>query len=176
MKTGALHIGQRVKHPQYGIGIVKALSEQSADILFSDLKRTVSPETSELEPAEAQAALAGLELPLAQFVEQVVGTTLDRLGMTKPDEVVAQLGSRWRGGKLALKPADPALQAKEIEIEVFFHKIVMMRNNLRVLEQKLNASETLSAADKFDWQQYLTRCYGSMTTFNVLFKEKGDQF
>jgi len=176
MKTGALHIGQRVKHPQYGIGIVKALSEQSADILFSDLKRTVSPETSELEPAEAQAALAGLELPLAQFVEQVVGTTLDRLGMTKPDEVVAQLGSRWRGGKLALKPADPALQAKEIEIEVFFHKIVMMRNNLRVLEQKINASETLSAAEKFDWQQYLTRCYGSMTTFNVLFKEKEDQF
>ena len=176
MKTGALHIGQRVKHPQYGIGIVKALSEQSADILFSDLKRTVSPETSELEPAEAQAALAGLELPLAQFVEQVVGTTLDRLGMTKPDEVVAQLGSRWRGGKLALKPADPALQVKEIEIEVFFHKIVMMRNNLRVLEQKINASETLSAAEKFDWQQYLTRCYGSMTTFNVLFKEKEDQF
>jgi len=176
MKTGALHIGQRVKHPQYGIGIVKALSEQSADILFSDLKRTVSPETSELEPAEAQAALAGLELPLAQFVEQVVGTTLDRLGMTKPDEVVAQLGSRWRGGKLVLKPVDPALQPKEVEIEVFFHKIVMMRNNLRVLEQKLNASETLSAADKFDWQQYLTRCYGSMTTFNVLFKEKGDQF
>jgi len=176
MKTETLHIGQQVKHPQYGIGIVKALSEQSADIQFSDLKRTISPETSELEPAEAQAALAGLELPLAQFVEQVVGTMLDRLGMTRPDEVVAQLGNRWRGGKLVLKPADPALQAKEVEIDVFFHKIVMMRNNLRVLEQKINASETLSAAEKIDWQQYLTRCYGSMTTFNVLFKEKEDQF
>ena len=176
MKTETLHIGQQVKHPQYGIGIVKALGEQSADIQFSDLKRTISPETSELEPAVAQAALAGLELPLAQFVEQVVGTTLDRLGVARPDDVVAQLGNRWRVGKLVLKPADPALPAKAVEIDVFFHKIVMMRNNLRVLEQKINASETLSAAEKFDWQQYLTRCYGSMTTFNVLFKEKEDQF
>ena len=176
MKTESMHIGQRVKHPQYGIGIVKALNEHSADIQFSDLKRTISPETSELQPAEAQAALSGLELPLAQFVEQVVGTTLDRLGMERPDEVVSGLGQRWRGGRVVLKPADPALQSKEVEIDVFFHKIVMMRNNLRVLEQKLNASETLTAADKVDWQQYLTRCYGSMTTFNVLFREKEDQF
>ncbi len=176
MKTESMHIGQRVKHPQYGIGTVKALSEHSADIQFSDLKRTISPETSELEPAEARAALSGLDLPLTQFVEQVVGTTLDRLGVARSDEVVAGLGNRWRGGTLILKPTDPALQPKEIELEVFFHKVVMMRNNLRVLEQKINASETLSAADKFDWQQYLTRCYGSMTTFNVLFKDKEEQF
>ncbi len=176
MKTESMHIGQRVKHPQYGIGTVKALNEQSADIQFSDLKRTISPETSELEPAEARAALSGLELPLTQFVEQVVGTMLDRLGVARSDEVVSGLGNRWRGGKLILKPVDPALQAKELELDVFFHKVVMMRNNLRVLEQKINASETLSAAEKFDWQQYLTRCYGSMTTFNVLFKDKDDQF
>jgi len=176
MKVEELRIGQKIKHPQYGIGEVKAITEQSVDIQFSDLKRTIAPQTSEIEPADTMANIRGLEVPLGQFVDQIVNQTLDRLGVEKPEAVVGGLANRWRNGKMILKPADPNLQSKEVELEVFFHKIVMVRNNLRVLEQKINASEALSSADKFDWQQYLTRSYGSLTTFNVLFKEKEHQF
>lgn len=176
MKVETLRIGQKLRHPQYGVGTVTAITENSADIQFDDLKRTVAPQTSEIQPAEAQAAISGLDVPLGQFVRQIAADVISILGFDKPDSVVQQLAARWRGGTLILKPADAALQPKEVELEVFFHKIVMMRNNLRVLEQKINASETLSSADKVDWQQYVTRCYGSMTTFNVLFKGKEDQF
>jgi len=176
MKIETLHLGQRVRHPQYGVGVVKTISETTADIQFDDGKRTVAPEPSGLEPAEPQAAVRGLELPLAQFVQQTVAATLDKLGLEKPESVVDQLGPRWHKGKLVLHPSDPTLQTKEVPLETFFHKIVGVRNQLRVLEQKINAHPNLSDGEKIEMQQYVSRCYGSLTTFNLLFKEKEQQF
>ena len=176
MKIEALHIGMKVRHPQYGVGVVKTISEATAEIQFEDGRRTVAPEPSGLEPAEAQASIRGLDLPLAQVVQQTVDATIHSLGLEKPDAVVQQLGARWHKGRAVLHPADPTLQTKEIPLEVLFHKIVGIRNQLRVLEQKINAHEKLSDGEKIEMQQYITRCYGSLTTFNLLFKEKEDQF
>jgi len=176
MNIETLHIGMKVRHPQYGVGEVRAVSEHTAEIRFGETVRTISPETAELEPAEAQVAITGLSIPLAQFIQQIVAETIEKLGVEKPDSAPVELGARWHNGRLVLHPADPALQTKEIPLEVFFHKLVMMRNQLRVLEQKINSNQKLTEAEKIELDQYVTRCYGSMTTFNLLFKDKQGQF
>ena len=89
---------------------------------------------------------------------------------------VVPLGDRWDGGMMILQPEDDSLKPKEIPIDAFFHKIVMVRDRLRVLEQRINSHDKLTDEDKFNIQQYITRIYGSLTTFNVLFKNKEDNF
>src|SRR6476619_3839146 len=176
MNIESLHIGMKVRHPQYGVGVVRSLTEHTAEIGFDDAPRTIAPASSDLQPAEATATVSELQVPLASLIRETAHATVEALGLEKKDVVVEGLANRWHNGTLVLQPEDSSLQPKDVPLETFFHKIVMIRNNLRVLEQKVNANEKLSDADKFDLQQYITRCYGSLTKFNVLFREKQEQF
>src|ERR1044072_7605627 len=99
MKIEGLNVGMKVRHLQYGVGIVKTISEHTAEIRFDDGQRTISPEASGIQPAEPQAAVTGLEKPLSVFVQDIVRTAIAELGLEKPDSVVEQLGVRWHKGR-----------------------------------------------------------------------------
>jgi len=176
MNIERLHIGMKVRHPEYGVGLVKSLSEKTAEIAFDDATRTIAPASSDLRSAEATATLSELEMPLSNLIRETAHAIVEALGLEQQETLVEGLATRWQKGTLVMQPADSSLQSKEVPLETFFHKIVMIRNNLRVLEQKVNASNKLGEADKIELQQYITRCYGSLTTFNILFKNRDDQF
>jgi hypothetical protein len=116
-----------------------------------------------------------LDLTDLDKIDRIVRSAIRDQAEDAGDEPV-ELGSRWEGGKLEIWPRDQTQGAKEIPIETFFHKIVMLRDRLRVLEQQINGHAKLSDEEKVHLQQYVTRCYGSLTSFNVLFKRKEDGF
>lgn len=170
-------IGARVQHPHYGRGVVVETASEFYLIWFKSLNsaKNISKEYTELTI---------LENPLSSGSGESNGITLADIEQAL-DAVLTQrlhefqlvpMATKWNDGLILLKPADPGLQAKELPIEVFFHKIVMLRDRLRLIEQKINAHKVLTDAEKVELQQYITAAYGSLTTFNVLFKETIHQF
>ena len=138
---------------------------------------TPSPSPFPAAPRAAHAAAPSL----AALPEELTDMTREEFAQAirealREDEVEVPLAPRWEGGTVVLKPGDAATQAKEIPLDALFHKVVMIRDRLRVLEQKINTHDKLSDAEKVEMQQYVTRCYGSLTTFNVLFKDERDRF
>ena len=91
-------------------------------------------------------------------------------------DVDVPLAPKWEGGMIQIIPGNRELQAKELPIDALFHKVVMIRDRLRTLEQRINSHAKLSDAEKLELQQYVTRIYGSLTSFNLLFRDRGDQF
>jgi hypothetical protein len=171
MDENILGIGSRVQHPQFGKGVIIQVRTDAWEITFIENgTRVIQRNFEGLKVIEA------VETPSEMVTYEKMEKSLIRLLRRFSDiqETVA-LGSRWTGGRMVLYPGDTTLKEKEIPIESFFHKIVMVRDRLRVMEQRVNAS-ALSDEDKVNIQQYITRIYGSLTTFNVLFKEKSDYF
>lgn len=166
-----LGIGSRVKHPAYGDGVIIRLHPVAYEVVFHIYGiKHVGKEYSQwevidrIEPEEA-----------VTFTE--AEKSLMKILKTWSDiSEVTPIGDKWKGGNMVLQPADSSLKSKEIPVETFFHKLVMLRDRLRVLEQKINSHQKLSEEEKIDMQQYITRVYGSLTTFNVLFRDKEHQF
>ena len=168
--TELLGIGSRVKHPAYGDGAVIRLHPVAYECCFMlyGIKMVGKDynkwQVVEAIPAESAISFSEAEKSLMKILKywSDISTVID-------------LGDRWTGGLMILKPGDDSLKPKDVPIETFFHKIVMVRDRLRVMEQRINASK-LTDEEKVDLQQYITRIYGSLTTFNVLFKYKEDYF
>lgn len=177
MEQEILGIGSRVEHPHFGKGVVVELTSETYIIWFKsqNAAKNVSRDYAGLRVLEQKAAetLPGAAGVSLADIETALENVLDR--RLNEFQLVPMAG-KWNNGSLVLKPADESLQSKEIPIETFFHKIVMVRDRLRLIEQKINAHKVLTDEDKVDLQQYITGIYGSLTTFNVLFRESHHQF
>jgi hypothetical protein len=123
------------------------------------------------EPFEFELPEELLDMNADEFREVLREVIRDELGVAD-----VELGGRWQGGEVILKPGKEGTAEKRVPIEALFSKIVSIRDKLRVLEQKINANSKLTGEEKVQMQQYVTGCYGSLTTFNVLFADKSDQF
>lgn len=168
--TKTLGVGSRVNHPTFGVGVIIGCYPVAYEICFVDdgIKEVgrnyQNIEIIEAIEAEEVASFSAAEEALKNILNTWLGSA---------DTV--KLGDKWIDGTMILKPKDSGLQGKEIPIDAFFHKIVMVRDRLRVMEQRINSSK-LSDVEKVNLQQYITRIYGSLTSFNVLFRNKEQHF
>ncbi|MEZ5047526.1 MAG: hypothetical protein R2831_11095 [Chitinophagaceae bacterium] len=169
-----LGIGSRIEHENFGKGVIVDIGTEFYSIWFknSNAVKSIS-KTFELRVLAAKDADEATGLVNTADLTMMLSKILEE--RSDIGEVVP-LGNKWQGGTMTLKPYDVSMQSKEIPIETFFHKIVMIRDRLRVMEQQINANKTLNDEQKVDLQQYITRIYGSLTTFNVLFKNPEDAF
>ena len=172
MEQLTLGIGTRLQHTQYGPGLIVGVRFATYIISFITYGiKEIDKTDPKLEEIIAENVTVEIET-----ISEVERSLLKILRLWSDASEIIPLGDRWKGGTILLQPADKTQKAKEIPIDVFFHKIVMLRDRLRVMEQQINAHKILSDEEKVNLQQYVTRIYGSLTTFNVLFKNKENWF
>ncbi len=165
-----LGIGSRIKHPTYGNGVIIRLHKKIYDVCF--IESGIKPVSKDFQVEIIEKIEPEYNVSFSEAEDALIKILRTWSDVTE----IVSLGDKWKNGLMILKPGDVALKEKEVPVEVFFHKIVMLRDRLRVMEQRINAHKLLSDEDKIDLQQYITRIYGSLTTFNVLFKHQSDQF
>ena len=162
--------GDIIEHKSFGEGRIIRIGEENGaarwEVEFNDGIKKIVPSADQLAGSSDGETLTFTD------VKRAVKEALE-------DESIlgeVSLGEKWWNGKIILVPGREGVQSKEVPINAFFHKIVMLRDRLRVLEQRINSHELLDDSEKINLQQYITRIYGSLTTFNVLFRDKKDHF
>jgi hypothetical protein len=167
-----LGIGTRLQHTQHGPGVIVGIRYATYLISFINHGiKEIDKNDHALEEIIPENVTEEIETH-----SDVEKSLLKILRLWGGFSEIVPLGDRWKGGMMLLQPADKTQKPKEVPIDAFFHKIVMLRDRLRVLEQQINAHKQLSDEDKVNLQQYITRIYGSLTTFNVLFRNKEQWF
>ena len=167
-----LTIGSRIKHAEYGEGIICRIGLENFTVSFFERgTEEVDRKSEDIEVIEVIESANNMVT--IDEVEDIFYSMMQRY--TDATERV-HLAEKWKGGLMVLEPKDENLSVKEVPMETFFHKIVMVRDRLRVLEQNINSHKVLDDQDKVNLQQYITRIYGSLTTFNVLFRDKEQHF
>ncbi|WP_291912031.1 hypothetical protein [Chitinophaga sp. CB10] len=172
MEELTLGIGSRVQHAHYGPGVIIGIRYAQYQVTFMDHGIKLVDKTDPL----FEVLVAENKTTEVETLSEVETSILKILRLWGGMTEVVPLGDKWRNGTLVLQPGDPSLKAKEVPIDAFFHKIVMLRDRLRVLEQNINSHKVLTDEEKINLQQYITRIYGSLTTFNVLFRDKEHWF
>ncbi|HTF06184.1 MAG TPA: hypothetical protein VK826_19270 [Bacteroidia bacterium] len=167
-------VGSIIDHEHYGKGKITEVHSVFWVIDFG--KKGVMEVSKRKAELITLIALPGEENNQYPFTMEELEKTLRRILEEYNGGGNVELAGKWQGGNLVMEPGDTSLKSKEVSIESFFHKIVMLRDRLRVMEQKLNSHPKLTDEDKVEMQQYITKIYGSLTTFNVLFQDKDDQF
>lgn len=165
-----LGISSRINHPEYGKGVVTNVTSQHYWVTFIDNGLETIDLDSDFEVIEA----ANDDVDTVSFFE-VESSLVNILKKWSDTSEVIAIADKYKGGKLILEPVDAGLKPYELPIDKFFHKITMVRDRLRVMEQRINSS-SLDEQGKIDLQQYITRIYGSLTSFNVLFKSDTHKF
>jgi len=167
-----LGIGTRLQHTQHGPGVI--IGVRYATYLISFINHGIKEiDKTDTHLEEIIPENVTLEVETISGVER---SMLKILRLWSDTTEIVPLGERWNNGVMLLQPADKTQKPKEVPIDIFFHKIVMLRDRLRVMEQQINAHKVLSDEEKVNLQQYITRIYGTLTTFNVLFKNKEHWF
>jgi len=170
MKLG---VGSRIKSEELGVGVVIQARETEVLVTFVSYGVEwvtyvdIENEYTVLEAVDSPTDLVSLA-QIENSIKHLLSDFLDQ-------DTLVDLGEKWEGGKLIFQPGNPTLKSYELPVDTFFHKIVMVRDRLRVMEQRINSSK-LTDEEKVNLQQYITKIYGSLTSFNVLFSSRETGF